>query len=514
MLDALRRFVSKPAKKTKSERTKAAQFFDGFRERAIAGGGFHGGQSDRLNDDWKPGTIGPNRMVQMNGQLLRERAWDLYINNPFANSVIDAMLANVIECGLLPERDESWEKSWARWGGLTAHSDNDADLTRDQTINELQITWLREVFVGGGALVHYRNLPRRSQEIPLALEIIGEERFAEHVMQAGPNPKTANPVYNGIEVDVATGRTVAWHVRKGQPNDLNFDPEEAVRIPVQRGHYSYFKWRANAKRGTTKLRTVISWLWSIGYYADNELINSDIKSRWAYMILTDGDSDVEWADLNEHSESTVDAYGNTLENVQRGSIFRGFPGDQIAPVGPNVPASDCVPWLALMLRIIAVGAGVSYEEAYRDYTKGSWSSVRAAMSSDKKRFRPLQEFGINHFGNPTVRRFDETAVANYAAGFPSPVTWLTQRDETWDRQEWSAPGWESPNPKDDQMANKLGLETGSLTHQEIQGRKGRNWKKHFKQRALEQGTEGYPDPPGQQSGVNAQQSQEAFDDGE
>jgi len=477
------------------QRSKATNFFDEFSEKAaLPNGGFHGGQIDRITEDWRPGTIGPNRMIQMNGRLLRERAWDLYLNNPHAAAVIDAIIANVIESGIVPERSDDWEKTWNRWGGLTPHATRHCDLSRDQTIYGLQETWMREVLVGGGCLLNFVTVDRRSQEIPIACELIGEDRFADYIDTYGPNPKTAYPVYNGIEVDPATGRTRAWHVRQYTENDLQYDPTETIRIPVNRGHYAYFKWKTNAKRGTTLLRTCLMWLWSLGYYTDNELKNSDIKSSWAYMIKTAAGTDLDWPDLENNTGVTTDIYGNTLERLEPQSVFRGFPGDAIEAVGPNVPGSDSLPWIQLIQRSIAVGAKVSYEEAYRDYSKGSFSSVRAAMASDRKRFKPMQQFVIAHFGNPVVSRFDDAAVGNFVNGFPSPSQWMEDRDDVWSEQEWSTPGWESPNPKDDATADDIRLNNGTATFKGIMGRGGVSWRKHFKQRNVEQQTDGYPEP--------------------
>ena len=492
MVGLLQRLFSK-AEPPKKKTGKTADFFRGFSEKALSGnGGFHGGKVDRINENWRPGTVGPNRMVHMNGKLLRERAWDLYLNNPFAATVIDAMISNVIECGIVPEREEHWERAWKRWGGLTPHSQNDCDLSRDQTIYELQFTWLLEVFVGGGCLTHYVPTNRREQEVPLAIELIGEDQFADEIQSFGRNAKTANPVHNAIEVDQATGRTLAYHVRKHSPNDMENDPLETLRIKAENARYGYHKWKGRAKRGTTKMRPVLTWLWAIGYYTDNELKNSDYKSTWAAMITTHEDSD--WSDLaDDTNASTVDANGNTIDLREPLSVFRGNPGEGITGIGPNVPQSDSIPWLELMLRIIAVGSGCSYEEAYRDYTKGSWSSVRSAMSSDRKRFRPLQKFVINHFGNPTVSRFDDAAVGNFVEGFPSPSAWLTERDDVWESQEWSTPGWESPNPKDDAAADHQRLEDGTATYQEIMGKRGLSWKKHFAQMEREKATPGYPE---------------------
>ena len=496
-MNPLKWFMPTP-KKPKAKKDKRADFFAEFGPGPYGNGrgGFSGGHVDRATDEWRPGTIGPNRMIEMGGKTLRERAWDLYLNNPFASAVIDAYIANVIECGLMPERDDDWERAHNRWGGLDGHATRECDLSRDCTIFELQRLWMLELLVAGGCLTHYVTVDRRTQTVPLAIELIGEDRFQTHIQSYGSNPKTSNPVRNGFEIDTRTGRTVAWHVKTTLPNDLDYDPEQTTRIRRENGEYGYFKWKTGAKRGTTVLRSVIKWIHGLGYYADNEMFASNLKSSWAYMIKTSETIDADgFPDLADSSPETgtTDIYGNRLDKHEPGQVFRGYPGDEIEAVGPNVPQSESLPWIMMLQRSIAIGTGVSYEESFRDYTQGSWSSVRSAMASDRKRFRPGQKFVVNHFGNPTVRRFDESAVGAFHSSFPSPSQYVTQRDELLEDQEWALPGWESPNPKDDAAADDIGLKNGTSTHKDIQQRRGRSWRKHFAQMELEAATPGYPE---------------------
>lgn len=448
-------------------------------------GGYAGGKRDRMTANWNPGSDGPNRMFQRDGRLLRERAWDLYNNNPFAASAIDAYISNVVESGLSPERDnEQWENAWERWGGLTVHATRECDLAGDCTINELQRLLLLEMLVGGGCLTHYVTVPRRSQWIPLALEMIGEERFADHVQQSGTNPKTSNPVQNGVEIDHLSGRTLAYHVYRTRPDDLAFDPLNTIRLPADQCEYLFAKERIGAKRGTTLMKSIVIWLWSLGYYVDNELKASDLKSSWAYMIKTDRDTgDVL---LGPNGSCLTDSQGNPIDLHEQAMIWRGGQNDKIEGIGPNVPSGDSLPWLMMIQRSIAIGMRLSYEEVFRDFSKGSFASVRMARGTDVKRYRPLQGFLISHWGNPTVRRFDQAAVGAGIPGFPSPEEFANDPDAEWNNQEWQTPGWASPNPKDDAIANHQKLLDGTTSRTEICAAEGRSWKRTRKRLEREQ----------------------------
>jgi len=465
---------------------------------AASSGGFQGGKLDRLTEEWNPGTIGPNRAFQMDGRRMRERARELVDNNPDAKAAIDAHIANVIECGITPkprfedaEQRKLWTDAWEKWGGLTAHATREADLTEKQTIYELSALWLREIFVAGGCLAHYVERPLRGRTLPLALELIPEERFADDVLWSGPNHKTANPVINGVEVEESTGRDVAYWIHRTPPNDLFYPGElDPIRLPAEDCEYSYFRHRAGQNRGHTLLHAVIVWLWALGYYTDNELRASSIKSCWAYMINTDPDVVDNFNDLFDSSpeSGTTDFYGNPVEKLEPGMIFRGAPGDEINSVGPNVPGSDSMPWLEMMQRSIAIGMNLSYEELRRDYSKGSFSSVRGAMNADRKRFRPEQRYTINHFCNPTYRRYAAAGVRVGLDGFPRPSVYAANLDE-WLAVDWRPPGWDSVKPSEDATADDIKLRNGTITRAEVIGKAGGDWEATDAQRQREMESE-------------------------
>jgi lambda family phage portal protein len=431
-------------------------------------GGFRAGQVDRLTEGWNPGNVGPNQAHHRGGAVMRQRARDLLLNNPYAVGAVDAYVANVIQQGITPkpkfadrESRQKWIKAWNRWGGLTPLSGKECDITGQDTIYELQALWLTEIIVGGGCLVNYVELPRKGRSIPLALQLIPEERFAEDILQSSGNIKTANPVINGVEIEMSTGRAVAYWIRQatsiGDAVATDYTP---VRLPRETCEYTFWRKRVGQYRGHTWLHAAIAWLASLGFYVDQEMIASDAKSRFGVLIKTSSDaqSGFEWNDLNgpeaECQSGTTDIYGNPLTNLQPGMIARLSPGDEVVGVGPNVPGSDSKAWIQLIIRSIAVATGISYEELARDFSQGSFSSVRQSANADRIRFRRMSKFVDNHFNNPTWPRFADAEVRESRDGFPTPQDYIDNRDE-WLDVDWEGPSWESVNPSDDAKADDI-----------------------------------------------------------
>lgn len=455
---------------------------------AIANG-FAAAKRDRFTDDWVPGQIHPASLHRSDAKVMRDRARDLILNNPLAKAGVDAYLSNVLETGIGPkpkfhdpETRGAWLSAWDRWAG---EFDNEADSTGVSHLNELQALWLEEVIVGGGCLLHFVEYPRGRRSLPLAIELIPEERFADEsdsFLAWQTSKKSANPIVRGIELDSSSGRVVNYWLK---PIDLTgLNPQyEPIALPAADCRYAYIRKRIGQYRGYTMLHAAIMWLWKLGYYTDNELMASAVKSCFAAVITTNEDA---FATLSDGEQEAADEFCNGLEKLQPAMVARVRPGESVTGVGPNLPGSDGSSWIEFIERSIAVSLGLSYEELCRDYSKGSFSSVRASANADRKRFRTMQRFVVNHFCSPIYRRFAESAVRVGLQGFPRPSQYVSA-PEDYLAVGWRTPGWETVNPLDDARADDIKLRNGSRTLEQIASREGgSDWEENLEQRDREQ----------------------------
>jgi lambda family phage portal protein len=470
------------APKQRAPRSRGHGFLAGYSD------GIQAAKRDRLTEDWSPQSLSPTSLHRFDNNLLLRRARDLVENNPYALSGIESYVANVVGTGITPKplldtagQRKKWVDAWNWWGG---EHQNEADLTGGQHIYELMALWLTEVIVGGGCLVRYVSLDPdqyRDQRVKLALELIPEERFADEKDDLGGwfasvnRKKSGNPVHRGVEFDPATGRHVAYWIRPAHPSDAG-TAWEPVRISAEDCVYSFIRKRVGQHRGFTLLKAVVRWLWSLGYYFDNELMASAIKSCFAALIKTDAE-DSEFTGLEDDSQGAVvtDINGNPLEKLEPGIIGRMRGKDAtVTGIGPNTPTSSQEAWILLIERSIAVGMGLSYEALTRDYSRGSFSSMRAGLNEDRKRYRPMQDFVVNHFCRPTYVRFVKAATQAGTDGFPRQSELVANFDD-WMRVKWRKPGWQSVNPFDDARAAVLEIDNGLGTREEYTSAKGTDW---------------------------------------
>lgn len=480
LFDKLGSYVDRRrAKQATYKRVRDRRYDKSMQQAIRGGGGFHGGQIDQLTHDWNPRSLSPAQLHRMDGRVLRSRARDLYDNNPWAQSGVNAWVTNVVECGITPkprfseemggqEASKAWQDGWNWWGGIDGEL-NECDVTYANNIYELMALWFLEILVGGGCITNYRTLPRsqsNGHSIPLACELIPEERFAEDkdtFVISHNSKKSSNQIVNGVEIESSTGRAVAYWVRQFDPNDTSRQMEEPLRLSRDHAKYSYLKKRSGQYRGYTMLAASVIWLWKLGYFTDNELMASVVKSCYAVMIKSD---DEVATGLGDGTSVVTDMDGNSVEKISPVSFMRVPSDAEVTGVGPHMPKSDEEAFIMFIQRAIAMGIDLSYEEMSRDATKGNFAQIRSSKAGDQKRFRVGQKFTIRNFCNPTWHRFVKMASTFGVEGFPTPSD-LMLNLRGFMLTTWRTPGWVSVNPLEDAKANQIKLDTKTTTREII-----------------------------------------------
>lgn len=451
------------------KRGRLTQFFSQMQGQ----GGWDAAKDTRLTEHWQPGDAAPSLIHQTDATSLRNRSRDLMRNNPVARSAINGFVANVVENGITPDptlpegagadTKTLWLDAWNRWAA------EEADITGVQHLNQLQALWLTEVLVGGGCIANRVVLGRRDsrgRRLPLSIELLPEERIADdRDFMTQPETIAGRKIFRGVEVD-RFGKPVAFWLRPTHPNDLHSAFVEPVRVAADPMTYGFIRDRISQHRGWPILGVTVGLLWKLGYYTDNEMMASAIKSCFAAVVLTETPIDA----LTTGTDTT-DAEGNTFDAIQPGMVAHLKPGESVSGVGPNIPGGDSLPWLTMLIRSIAAGTGLSYEEVARDYSQTTFSSNRASANADKRRFRMLQRFVVNRFLAPIYPEFVTWAVQAGLDGFPTPSEFMSRRDE-WLKTAWRTPGWASVNPLDDAQAAVLEIDNRLNSRANYLGERG------------------------------------------
>lgn len=170
-----------------------------------------------------------------------------------------------------------------------------------------------------------------------------------------------------------------------------------------------------------------------------------------------------------------------VAKTKGGVVVPLFPGDRLSSHRPARPNTAFPSFLEHVLKHIAAGLDMPYELLMRDFTKSSYSAIRAAFLSAWKTAATAKEWLATQWLNPVYRMWMEEAVAKgdvEAPGFfERPGPWL------WARWTGDGRGW--LDPVREAQAAQLRIATLVSTLEDECAEQGRDWREVIDQRATE-----------------------------
>lgn len=481
-------FVSVFSPARAAQRAHARQIFRKISQRA-----YEAARVDRTTSAWTTNSTSADRALYGEAERVRNRVRDLVRNDCYARGALDAIVHNVVGCGIVPKPAlEDFDRSaqildkWNVWC-------ESADVTTRLHFYEMQALTLRECIETGETLLNKVLLPTGALgEVPLALELIESERIATEtdVFYGRQDKATGNQIRRGVEVDSA-GKPVAYWLYPVNPNDLGYGYGQAERIDADRVLHLYRQERIGQTRGVSWLAPLVLRCRDLGMYMENELQASAVAACFSVAIKT-VDSGASWAGLNTpDGEESTDGNSDRLERLQPGGVSHLFPNEDISVIDPSRPNSNADPWITLMLRSMAVGCGISYELISRDFSKTTYSSSRASSLEDQRRFQTLQKWLIWKLCQPVYRLWFRQAVLAKESGAPGfdmfpTLSEYIEAPEVWTKCNWRAPGWAWVDPLKEVQAAELEVKNGFRSRGDIIEAAGGDLRETFTELAEEQ----------------------------
>lgn len=425
---------------------------------------------DRLSSDWQPAYGTAEQLATGARDLIRGRARAAEMNSDLAESVVTALIRNVIGVGIKPQAkvrsgkgklntnlNNKIEKAWDKW----TEAEN-ADVRGMSNFYELQSIALRRMLYDGEILV---NKTAQGEYLPLSIQLIEAENIGAVSLQNGKNN-----IINGVEVN-EYGRPVAYHVYQSDPMGLrSFD---ALRLTTNQAFLLFKPTRTSQLRGMSHLALVLRRIHDIDEYMDADLIAARVSACYSAFITSQ----------NSARQTAVlprDSKGRPNMTLAPGMVRHLSPGESIEFADPKRNAGTASEYSATQTRRISSGLGMSADIVARNIS-GNFSAARQNLLEDQKTFRQWQEFVIAHFCMPIWKAFID---AMYLAG-ELPSDYLANKDK-YQEVSWLAPGWSWIDPVKEVNANKEAIKSGLTTLEDVCAASGRDWEEVLEQRKLEQ----------------------------
>lgn len=479
----------------KSRRTiSAADQAPGFDVRE--GAGFTGGTAYVAGGDtsdamvhFQPPHQSADGEVLRNRRKVTARARDLSRNNGWAAGGIAKEVDSVIGAAFRPLLKPDWQAlglspDWAtefkraveaRWRSYADDPRKMCDATRAQTAGQMFGMAYRNYLTEGDALGILGWKPDRPTRT--VLRVVDPDLLS---MPDG-TPETSR-FRAGVELD-RDGAAVAYHFRQGHPKSLYADVREMRHRRFARDtdwgrprvlHF-FDKMRDGQTRGMSRLAPVVETLRMEHQYSRVELQAAILNAVLAAYIKTPMGPeamDEMFGDGDASGFLTMQA-DRTKFYAERNGIHMGdakltmlYPSDEIGMVETARPAAQFADFSSAVLRQIASGLGISYEQLASDWSKTNYSSARAAMVEIWRGWTARRVSFAQGFCQPFFMAWLEEEIDFGRIELPRGAPPFAENWAAYSRAKWIGPGRGFVDPVKEVQAAAMRVALGLSTLEE------------------------------------------------
>ena len=301
---------------------------------------------------------------------LRNIARDLVRNNAYAASALSTIVDHAVGWGIVakPSKDATRavrnqaSDRWKRWAETTAC---DADGRHD--LAGLQKLVMGTVVESGECLIRRRiRRPEDGLPIPLQLQVL-EPDYLDSTRDGMPATGGVRTI-QGVIFD-PIGRRIAYQLFREHPGSavLGAGYGQSDRIPATDVLHVFKSNRPGQIRGTSWFAPVALKLKDFDDYEDAALMKQKIAACLAVMT----------SDVNGDSPAlgATDATTPEQDFLEPGLIMNLPPGRNVTVVDPPA-VTEHSDYSKTVLRAIATGIGVTYEDLCGDYSGMPFSAAR------------------------------------------------------------------------------------------------------------------------------------------
>ena len=423
-------------------------------------------KNSRLTSGWGQSTTSEDAELSSSLKLARQRSRELMRDYAYAKRIKTVIVNNVVgtriglQAQVMTSRDQLNERindeieevferhgrgEFYHTGGQMSESEFDRHLVG-------QVVESGEIFVRE----HYTSFG--GGKIPYALEVIEPERIADELYPEAAMGGSSG-VRLGIEMD-RFYRPLAYLIRGQHPGDLRVIPgqtDQVERVPADQIIHLRLIDRWPQTRAIPWLHATARALNDMDGLTEAEIIAARGAANTMGIITTPS---------GEFAGEEIQDNAPPQLTLEPGTVQKLATGEQFQFVSSNRPNTALDPFLRMMLRQAAAGAGPSYESISRDYSQSNYSSSRMGLLDDRDLWRVLQRWFICQFKQRMYRRWMQMAVLSRAITSIA-VEQYALSPEKFEAVRFKPRGWSWIDPKSEVEAYIRAIEAGFMTVSEV-----------------------------------------------
>ena len=328
--------------------------------------------------------------------MLRARARWLSANNPIMSNIDSTIINNVVGRGIsLQSVDDTLQEAWNTW-------QKSCDLTGRRTLNDMQRLMLQTRMVDGECFI-YKKYTKNGFKI----QLLEEDQLDTYAGKSG------------LDID-KDGKVTAYYF-KTDGDTVKIDAKHIINY-----HKSN---RISQYRGVSEYSRSIIDIKNFQGFTSANIQSLRARANIAYAV--EGD------DVNPFDYNATDQDGDKIQEINDAFVFYLNAGEKIHTLDSNATPVNYQEFVQSTVRMIATGRNISYELAFRDFSQVNFSSARASLIQDNKRFDSEQEHMITYILEDLYKTWYEYEVLNGREAVELPVV------------SWVGPVREWVRPKED-----------------------------------------------------------------
>lgn len=432
-----------------SKRTKAQRPSGGKRY-------YEAARVDRLSADWVMSHQTADRDIQLGIKTIRSRARDLEQNNDWVRRYFGMLEANVVGHGFaltLPGIDNAEQiiAAFVAWI-------NQAEVSGRLRKADFERMVLRATARDGESLI--RKLRGNKYRDGIALQILESDFLDEN---KSVDYRNGNRVIMGVEVN-DLGERKAYHIFERHPGDSPSGITTRLqRIPAQDMLHILRTERPSATRAVSWLASSLKSLRMLYGYLEAELVASRIAAlKMGFYKIPPGE------DFTSDGEDS--ATGAPVTDASPGTFERMPTGWDFVPYDPQHPNTQAGNFIKTILRQLAGGLNVAYNNFANDLDGVSYSSIRSGTIEEREQWKVLQQWFSSQCMQEIFSAWVESAAIGGDRGFGAGDVEDIKAAAVWTGRRWP---W--VDPQSDIAAKKEEIALGLTNPSKIAAENGDNY---------------------------------------
>jgi lambda family phage portal protein len=431
--------------------------FTGGREPAYDAAG-----SGRRNSGWNATAESLNSIIMGAAETLRAKSRDMGRKNPWIHQGLNRWKSNAIGTGIVPIPMHPNRSVRRKLTSLFRRWTDESDAHGVTDFYGQQMLAASGVKEAGEAFCRFR--PRSLKDnlsVPLQLQLIAGDHVPFERTGLAPN---GNRVRMGIEFD-DIGRRSAYHMWREHPGDVRTftSVNDIIRVPAPEICHIFEPLEIGQIRGVSGMATVLLKARDFDLYEGGEIVRKrDNAQRAGFITETSGQGGAGFG--GETTKSAIDSVVDTVI-LEAGTWQKLRPGEDVKPATPAEMGTGYNDFMRWVLRAIAAGLGITYEQLTGDLTGVNYSSIRAGLLEFRRAIEQWQHsVFIFQFCRPVWNRWLRSALISGALEI-SALDFERER-HLYEFVEWRPQGWQWVDPEKEIRAIVKAIRSGLMSREQ------------------------------------------------